>query len=77
MNPYKIVTDATVDMSAELEKELDIHILPMEVEVDGQPFTFSQSTNPVRSRQHSLPVFLCNDGSVPASYPSPSSDGSA
>ena len=41
MNPYKIVTDATVDMSAELEKELDIHILPMEVEVDGQPFTFS------------------------------------
>ena len=50
MSSYKIITDATVDMSPQLEKELDIHIIPMEVEVDGSPYTFAPSEGNLSSK---------------------------
>ena len=50
MSLYQIITDATVDLSLEMEKELDICIIPMEVEIDGQAFTFSPSEGNLSSK---------------------------
>lgn len=38
MSDYKIITDSTTDLSVDLVKELDLHIIPMLFTVDGKDY---------------------------------------
>jgi DegV family protein with EDD domain len=37
---YQIITDATADLTEEYLRELGVDMIPMELDLDGQPFTF-------------------------------------
>ncbi|MFI8687502.1 DegV family protein [Rossellomorea sp. NPDC077527] len=38
MTKIKIVTDSTVDLSDEIVKELDIHVVPLSISIDGETY---------------------------------------
>ncbi|MGM0854356.1 MAG: DegV family protein [Bacillota bacterium] len=38
MTKIKIVTDSTVDLSDEVVKELDIHVVPLSISIDGETY---------------------------------------
>ncbi|MCA1063084.1 DegV family protein [Rossellomorea aquimaris] len=38
MTKIKIVTDSTVDLSEELVKELEIHVVPLSISIDGETY---------------------------------------
>lgn len=45
MSGYKIITDATVDLTPEWAGQIGVDIIPMECELDGAPYTFGPGGN--------------------------------
>lgn len=50
MADYKIITDSTTDLPAELVKELELHIIPMHFTIDGKDYANTPDERDLSSR---------------------------
>lgn len=41
MENYALLTDATADLTRQLAQELDVEVIPMPLDIDGEPYDFS------------------------------------